>query len=157
MTCTHESIYWYPAVNEDGWKCVDCGAQPGEPPGFSPVHDRERLFHKVDGILRDLHEAGIIHVSSGSEGMAIAEAIEARCRDLGLYDQYTIASQILLALAERHAKYWAKVSDGILSGSDPRERCACGALGTVKSGNDPWQCHDCYRRMQEEDAANRAL
>lgn len=132
-TCKHEGLYWHPApANEKGWRCTDCGWQPGEPPGFSPVHDRERTGIKVDCILHLLHESEIIYVSSGSEGDSIVGRVVTMCRRTRLYDSVSIARMILQIDGDRrHGAFWRDISEGIIAGRDPRDRCACGKLATM--------------------------
>lgn len=146
-TCRHDSLYWYASpANERGWKCVDCGHQPGEEPGYSPQHDRELLHTKVGCILMDLHEAKIICVSNGTGGDALTAHAAKLCRERNLYDSVSIARVILeLVATERHAKFWRDISEGILAGKDPRERCACGKLASQSCG-DHWAC--CHEHMR---------
>lgn len=136
--CAHAGLYWYAApATEQGWKCADCGWQPGEPPGFSPHHDRSHLRTKVWCIVHDLHDAGIIYVSNGTGGEALVDVAVDRCRERNLYDSASIARVILeLEASDRHAKFWRDISEGILAGKDPRDRCACGALSRVTSWRD---------------------
>jgi hypothetical protein len=131
-TCEHDGMHWFAApANEQGWRCVDCQFRPGEPPGFSPHHDRELINIKVGGILTDLHEAEIIYVSNGSEGAVMTTLAIDECRKRNVYDSVSIA-RILLELDgdDGHAAYWRGISEGILAGKDPRDRCACGQLAT---------------------------
>lgn len=134
-TCKHDGLYWYAApANEQGWRCADCGWQPGEPPGFSPAHDRSRLWTKVWCIVHDLHEAKIIYVSNGSGGDALSTEVARECQARDLYDSVSIARVILEHEAgDRHAGYWRGISEGILAGKDPRPRCACGQLATMSA------------------------
>ena len=60
--CLHIEVAYYPCVNEDGWKCLDCNAELG----FRPDLDREHLEEKVSSLLGDLHEQKFIYVSNGS-------------------------------------------------------------------------------------------
>jgi hypothetical protein len=134
--CPHDGLYWYGApADERGWRCVDCDWKPGEPPGFSPQHDRSHIATKVGSILQDLHLANIIYVSNGTAGEGLTANIAALCIERDTYDSVSIACLILEAVGcERHAKYWRDISTGILAGKDPRERCHCGALANVFSG-----------------------
>src|SRR5690606_18623241 len=126
--------------NEDGWRCPMCDRRPGEPPGFDPKLDREDTYGKVGAVLHDMHEAGIVHVSSGSHGDSLTAVVAQRCHEAGLFDQYTIARFVLESMQPSHAKYWREVSDGVLAGKDPRHRCPCGELSTSSSsiGGGPW-------------------
>lgn len=132
-TCKHEGLYWHPApANEQGWRCTDCGWQPGEPPGFSPVHDREHIDIKVGCILHLLHESEVIYVSNGSQGGTIVAYVVDICRRTRFFDSVTIARYILqLEGDKRHGAFWRDISDGIIAGKDPRDRCACGRLATM--------------------------
>jgi hypothetical protein len=135
MSHEHE-FYYYAAANEAGWKCCVCGERPGEPPGFSPQLDRTRLERKVFGLLDDLHNHNLVYVSNGCGGDAIVADVAERCRADGVYDQASILAFILGTDGGRHAKYWKEVSDAIIAGRDPRNRCACGALATCSSGTN---------------------
>lgn len=140
-----DEVYWYSATNEDGWRCCRCQHKPGEPPGFSPQLDRDLIAIKVHSILHDMHESNVVYVSSGSMGDGIACMVEKMCVKDQKYDQYSIALFILKVMAPSHAKYWKKVSRGVLSGKDVRNRCHCGALSTRSRGfNGQWEyrCSD---------------
>ncbi len=132
--CQHRDFYYYPAVNEEGWKCVGCGRlMPGEPDGFRPDLDREEIYIKVGGLLNDLCDANLVRVSNGSGGDYLTRKIAARCESEGAYDQYSILLFILEEMTPSHRDYWKKVGDGVLSGDDPRRRCdepGCGKLAT---------------------------
>ena len=143
--CAHE-FFWYLATNEDGWRCCHCLFKPGEPPGFDPKLDRELIDEKVGGILMDMHEAGLIYVSNGTGGDALTAMVAEQCTEAGVYDQYSIAAFILAAETASHAKYWQTVSEGILAGNDPRNRCDCGKLSTIsslKAGKTIYRCGTC--------------
>jgi len=131
--CAHAGLYWYPApADERGWRCVDCDWRPGEPPGFSPQHDRSHLQLKAWCILHDMHESGIVFVSNSSEGDSIAASTADMARASRRYDSASIARIILERYANaEHVQYWRSIGDGIVAGRDPRERCHCGALATV--------------------------
>lgn len=109
MTCAdgnHTGLYWYPAANEEGWLCVDCEVKPGEPPGYSPQHDRSCLREKVWSLVHELADAKLISVSNSSHGEGLADAVTRRLHGSNRLDQYTIID------AERieHADYWSKIS-----------------------------------------------
>ncbi len=129
-TCFHGSLYWYAApADERGWRCADCGWQPGEEPGYSPEHDRSHLRTKVSCIVHDLHEAEIIYVSNSDCGEALTDQAAACCLKHSLYDSVSIARVILDLEGNReHAEFWRKRAEGILAGKDPRNRCWCGKL-----------------------------
>lgn len=137
--CEHE-FFWYAATNEDGWKCCSCDYKPGEPPGFSPSLDREMISTKVDCILHDLHDAGFVHVSNGSEGDGIANHISKICERKQTFDSYSILRLIMDVMTPSHAKYWKRISRGVLNGNDKRDRCPCGALSRSAHGqNGKWE------------------
>jgi hypothetical protein len=135
VTCTcGGQLFYYAAINEDGWKCSACGTQPGEPKGFSPALDRALIKTKVSGILHDVAGAKLIHVSNGSAGDSIEACVAAECQRLGRYDQGTILMLIVEGWAKGHADYWQPIADGIIAGNDPRDRCAGGRLATMYRG-----------------------
>jgi hypothetical protein len=130
VTCSHD-FHWFPDfATEAGWKCVKCSHRPGEPDGFSPLHDRELLDRKVFALLNDLCNQNLIYISNGTDGEGIELSVAARCRTDGRYDQGSILLFILEAKVPGHAKYWKEISDGVIRGSDPRRRCHCGKLST---------------------------
>lgn len=131
--CNHE-YYWFADMNEAGWRCVHCKDKPGEPAGFSPQLDRERLEHKVFALLNDLHSADLVYVSNGTQGDSIVATVEARCRKEQRYDQYSILLFLLDTMTQSHALYWSKVSEAIVNGKDTRDRCQCGSLATGSRG-----------------------
>lgn len=148
-TCKHDGLYWYAApANEQGWKCSDCGWQPGEPPGFSPQHDRSHLRVKVSCIVMTLHESEVIYVSNSECGEGMTDLITKRCRERGWYNSVSIARAVLEFEGDSdHVRFWREISEGILAGKDPRARCACGQLATVFSigPNGKHQlCSDCW-------------
>jgi hypothetical protein len=128
-----DGLYWYSskgACNEEGWECVDCGARPGEPPGYSPADDVAHLSVKVGSILHDLADANIISVSNATHGDGITAVVTRRVRASGNLDQYTIVKAILDELTPSHAAYWRERGDAIRKRADDRDRCACGRLST---------------------------
>ena len=144
-TCEHE-LYWYGApANEQGWKCCSCDFKPGEPPGFSPHHDRELLSVKIDSILQDLFSASIVYVSNSCAGEALVEMAHSMCIVNDTYDSVSIARWLLeLCGNDDHAAYWRKVSTGMLTGSDPRDRCRCGKLAQVFSVREGTSTSSCF-------------
>lgn len=153
MKTEHEhEFYYYLNGNEEGWKCR-CGFVPGEPSGFSPALDRQLIETKVGGILMDMHNANLVYISNGSHGDYIEARVVDRCRKRGLFDQYSIARFILDELQPSHAKYWKKVSRGVLAGRDNRARCPCGALSTcstLKNGENTYRCSAHYGKPTAE-------
>jgi hypothetical protein len=151
--CTHEDLYFYACpATEAGWKCASCDFRPGEPPGFSPEHDRSRIRMKVMGLLLDLHNHELVCVSNGSHGDGLEEMVAVRCEREERFDQYSILLFLLEAMTPSHAEYWKKISKGVLTGNDPRHRCACGALSCVSVGapgeTSGWKyfCGDCHSK-----------
>ena len=129
-------IYYYPACNEDGWRCTSSGCEhkPGEPPGFDPARDRALISLKVHGLLLDLHERGFIYCSNSSAGDGVTGAAADRCREAGRFDQYSIIEFIFASQAS-HGDYWKEISEGVLAGNDTRRRCPGGRLSTMSTGN----------------------
>jgi hypothetical protein len=133
-------FHYFPAVNEDGWLCVYCDNRPGEPPGFSPQLDREQIYFKVGGILHDACDADLIFVSNGTGADLLTAKVADRCVKERRFDQYSILSYILQEMAPGHAEYWRGVSEGILAGKDPRDRCHCGKLANLHIGGGGDYC-----------------
>lgn len=95
--CQHTDFYYYPSINEEGWKCVDqCGQlMPGDPPGFRPDLDRDQIYRKDaysvgavprDCVRREDVHAGTIsssgggvenhrHATQGEAGLATGEGV----------------------------------------------------------------------------------
>lgn len=146
MDCKHE-YYYYPHINEEGWKCVSCEDKPGEPAGFSPQLDREEIEIKVGGILNDMDAASLIHISNGSYGDVLQGHVADRCRKEERYDQYSIVLFIMEVEAPSHAKFWKGISDGIVTGNDPRDRCHCGQLATSWQGDNKFCSGECSKQM----------
>lgn len=140
--CKHENVAYYPATNEEGWKCLDCPEPLGEPEGYSPQLDRSHIYDKVNGLLLELHESKFIHVSNGTGGDVLTEAVVKECQRSGLYDQVSIMQYILALGEEGHAAYWKEIGDGIIAGNDPRDRCGCGQLATSSCGKQK-SCSKC--------------
>lgn len=143
MDCKHESFGYWPAVNESGWNCFDCGVLlPGEPNGYRPDLDRSHIAEKVSGLLFELSESNWIHVSNGTGGEILSSMVAEKCRQTGFYDQSAIVRYIM-ETDTSHSDYWKKIGDGVVSGNDPRDRCKCGKLATTYSdaGNS---CSECY-------------
>jgi hypothetical protein len=132
--CKECDYHYYPSTNEDGWRCTSCGHRPGEPAGFSPELDRKRIFFKVGGILHDACDENLIYVSNGTGADLLISAVADRCVEEGRFDQYSILLFLLEETTPSHAKYWGELSESILAGADPRDRCHCGALANIHSG-----------------------
>jgi hypothetical protein len=139
VACQHD-YYWHAAINEDGWRC-GCGHRPGEPPGFAPHLDRERIAEKVYAVLHSLHGEKLVYVSNGDHGDSLVAAVAKRCAAEGIYDQYSIALFLIEAMQPSRAEYWKRIGDGVIAGADPRERCACGALANHWTGGKAY-CRD---------------
>lgn len=146
--CDHDFQWFADFAQERGWKCLNCKLRPGEPEGFSPQHDREFIDRKVFALLNDLFNADLIYVSNGTEGDYLVAHVAERCREAGCYDQGTVLLFLVEAKAESHAKFWAEISNGIIAGKDPRERCECGKLATSSTldGKGGWirECNECW-------------
>jgi hypothetical protein len=143
--CEHESMFWYSApANEQGWRCANCNFQPGEPPGYSPLHDRDLLHVKVWSILDDLHNHEIVYISNGSEGDVLVRDATTRCREERVVDQESIA-RVLLQIVAGDGKYWREKHEQFLAGNDPRDRCRCGALSTCTTWRDGVRITTCSK------------
>ena len=42
-------LHWYPAINEEGWRCCSCEFKPGEPAGYEPRLDVELIEVNLRG------------------------------------------------------------------------------------------------------------
>ena len=110
-TCRHEdddNLFYYPTVNEAGWRCF-CQTEQG----FRPDLDRRLIRTKVSGLLMDLHEHKLVRVSNGSMGECIIENVASECEKRGHYDQQTILQLILgdANVSSTHAEFWRKSSE----------------------------------------------
>lgn len=133
--CKHEPFGYFPAINENGWKCFDGDhLLPGEPDGYRPDLDRSHTEDKVYGIMNDLHQGSFVYISNNEMGEFVTREVIQRCRDTGLYDQISIMQFVLEFAEDGHAKFWKKIGDGVVSGNDPRDRCHCGKLATSYGG-----------------------
>lgn len=143
-SCCHGGLYWHAApADERGWRCSDCGWQPGEEPGYSPEHDRSHLQTKVSCIVHTLHEAEIIYVSNGECGEQLTSAATNLCRARNWYDSVAIASVVLeIEGDDDHIRFWRDMGEGILAGKDPRNRCACGKLANQWCNGKHACCHE---------------
>ncbi len=106
--CKHETVFYYPSINEDGWKCLDCGDL-----GFRPDLDKSHIYSKVMGILMDMCEKKLIYVSNGTQGDIIRENVASICLKKGAYDQYSIILEIMKDWnvgTKGHSTYWKKKS-----------------------------------------------
>jgi hypothetical protein len=101
MPHKHE-YYWYPAINEKGWRCIGCD----EGSIYSPKLDRELIWAKVDSLLRDLHDKEFICISNGTEGDMLGAEVADRCVKEERYDQYSIILFIMEVITPDHAEYW---------------------------------------------------
>lgn len=150
VDCKHETFGYFPAINEEGWKCLDGDhLLPGEPDGYRPDLDRSHTEDKVYGIMNDLHEGQFIHISNGSHGDFITSQVVQRCKDTELYDQVSIMQFVIEVAEDGHAQFWKKIGDGVMSGNDPRDRCRCGKLATVYSGTGN-HCSEHYAQESEQ-------
>jgi len=140
-----DQLFWYPAINEQGWKCCSCGHQPGEPAGYSPHRDKALIEIKVSGLLHDVADANLISISNGSHGEGMTAIVARRCVDLDRYDQTTILRLIFEADAS-HCDYWHKVGSGVRTGEDPRRRCPGGRLSTRSTGSAEGWKYSCAEK-----------
>jgi hypothetical protein len=150
--CSNEQYWhWTPAGNEEGWECGECQSKPGEPEGYCPELDRDHLYDKVYALLLFLcGEMGgykFLSISNGAEGEYLTQDIVGKCRELGMYDQTTIC-RLAFEADQSHAEYWKEISDGILSGNDPRDRCHCGKLANSVT----WQRGEQVSRCSEHSS-----
>lgn len=110
--CKHTDAFWYcnreeeESVNEDGWYCTGCEKTLG----YCPDLDKLLIHVKAHSILTDLVDAGIIHISSGTEGLGFASRISDKCRELQCYDKYTICKIVFDFITPSHAEFWKKQS-----------------------------------------------
>lgn len=107
--CPHNSeaeLFYYNGINESGWKCLRCK----EELGYRPDLDKKLIRAKITGMLLDLTEAKIVHVSNGSEGEGITEYVALVCEKEDRYDQYFIALVILQRMTPSHSDYWSNES-----------------------------------------------
>lgn len=105
MSCDHEKgACWFPATNEDGWRCMDCG----EALGFRPDLDEKLIDVKVSNLLMDLDEADLVHVSNGTMGQIISEGVARECRQEGLLDQGSILRKLIADPNFDSAEFWQK-------------------------------------------------
>lgn len=142
-TCSHESLYWYSSPHDErGWLCVDCGWAPGEEPGYSPEHDRDRLWMKCWCLLHDMADAGLVSVSNSSGGDALASAAERIARDARTLDQESIVA-ILAKLCAGDGAFWRERHESILAGRDNRNRCHCGKLAHIWQSGPNGGTHYC--------------
>jgi hypothetical protein len=148
--CGEHEFHYYSAINEDGWKCTDCGHRPGEPPGFSPELDRKLIWMKVGAILWDACAERLISVSNGSGADVLTSVVADRCVKEGRFDQYSILLYILEEETPEHAEYWKEISAGVLSGADPRDRCHCGKLATMRIGKVGHYCSDACAPTEQQ-------
>lgn len=142
MSCKHEAMYWYPAPhNETGWKCADCDFKPGEPPGYSPQHDRDLIRDKCWCLLHDLVDAELVSVSNSDHGESLASRAASIARYERRFDQESIVA-ILTRLCAGDGSFWRDQHEKILAGQDPRERCACGQLANCYCNGKRACCHE---------------
>lgn len=144
--CGNESLFaYFASSNERGWMCMECNRRPGEPAGYCPELDRDKLADKVESLLMQLSRE-FVSISNNDHGERICSVVTDRCGELRRYDQYTICREIFASLSS-HGDYWKEITDGILAGSDPRSRCDCGKLSTVWTLGKTF-CEDCWRVKQ---------
>jgi len=140
-----DQLFWYPAINEQGWKCCSCGHQPGEPAGYSPHLDKACIQSKVYALLMDVSDSKLIYISNGSHGDGMTSLVASRCVELDRYDQTTIL-RLIFETDASHCDYWHKVGSGVREGQDPRERCPGGRLATCYSWRDGVPLRSCFEK-----------
>lgn len=107
-------VFYYPSVNEEGWKCTKCG----EKLGFRPDLDRQLTFAKVDGLLCDLYDHDLVYVSNGTERMVISENVTHRCEKEDRYDQSFIIYHIVTDPNvdwKGHSDFWKEETSKVLN------------------------------------------
>jgi hypothetical protein len=142
-------MFWYPAINERGWRCCGCGHAPGEPSGYSPALDKSCIRSKVNALVHDAHDANFICISNGSAGDGLASLVAVKCIELDRFDQTTIL-RLLFETDQSHVDYWHKIGAGIRAGADPRDRCPGGRLATSYSNKNGVASRGCF----ESDCAS---
>jgi hypothetical protein len=150
LNCTHnDGLYWYLSPHDErGWMCVTCFWRPGEEPGYSPQHDRDLLDVKVNCILMDLADEGLLSVSNGSEGDGLVARASRIARDERTLDQESIVA-ILAKLCAGDGEFWRKQHESILAGDDQRRRCACGKLAHIFCGAAAYCSFACEPKRDE--------
>lgn len=145
----HQMSWFLSGCNEKGWKC-ECGFEPGEPAGFSPLHDHHLIEIKVMCILGRLHDEEFIYISNGTEGDFLVGCVANKCAIEGIYDQQSIIRFILEEVADAdHVRFWKDISDGVRAGRDPRDRCKCGNLANMH-WNKNCYCDECSPLRNEK-------
>lgn len=153
--CKAHEFHFYPDyAQERGWRCCFCSEKPGEPPGYSPQLDRERIEAKVYGILDTVHQADLIYISNSCHGDAIVSGVAERCREEGRYDQGSILA-FIVGDQDKHAEYWKKIGDSIIAGKDIRERCPCGKLANTYSGGLAACGFECLEKQRPSPPATK--
>jgi len=89
--CEHINVQYYPALNDAGWRCLDCNTEFG----FRPDLDKGQLDMKIFGLLHDLNEGHFVYVANGTTGAVIQENIRLECEKAQRYDQQFIIQQIM--------------------------------------------------------------
>ncbi len=149
-----DDFRWVPHPNEDGWVC-SCGQAPGEPPGFCPQLDRDDTAGKINDLLMHLSgELGgpaFISISNGSHGDLLVHDVSKGCESEQRFDQYFILCHLIGHETARHSDFWKRIADGVVSGADPRDRCACGQLATTWSSERAAECRSCSMEMPCRD------
>ena len=80
-----------PTPLNDGWYCTLHDEYIGE----NYLLDRYAIYLKIDNILHDLHNSGVVHVSNGGEGDAIEEIVANKCHKEGNYTSMFIILNII--------------------------------------------------------------
>ena len=115
MECEHklEDVFYYPEINEAGWKCVGCNTKLG----FRPDFDKRLIYGKIDAILQDLNTGKFIHVSNGVQGQCIVQNVVLECEKKQRFDQYFILLELMKESnidVKGHSNYWKEEANKVL-------------------------------------------
>jgi len=106
--CGHQhEIFYYNATNEDGWKCTVCDTKYG----FNPILDRVMLYSKVMGILMDMTQSELVHVSNSGHGDGLVYHAMTLCVEHQAFDQQSIIEYLLSGFGGGHAAYWKQKAE----------------------------------------------
>lgn len=108
--CKDPDAFYYPATNEDGWKCLNCMKALG----FRPDLDREFIYEKVEGIMQDMQMSNLAYFSNSTEGHMIASQVASECSRQNLYDQATIILEIMRVVQPDKSLFWQSKASGAM-------------------------------------------
>lgn len=101
--CEHSGVHWYlDPCTEAGWRCLDCDTHLG----YRPDLDREQTYRKVSAVLHELHQHEVVYLSNAQEGDIVTTDVAYHCRDVDVYDQWSITRFILAHPALEHSTFW---------------------------------------------------